>query len=118
MANELLLLMKTWGCSKFLLIHRMHSLYIHLLTALLAFPDILDIPQRLVWLGLALLVREYKSDASLMSDIVVQTEPGTSADKPQEYRKIRAGKRKGRRKNAQAQPLLYFSVPLLAFKER
>lgn len=78
--------------SKLPLIHAMHSLYICLLTALLAFPDMLDIPQCLVWLGLVLAVREYESNASLMSEIIVHTVPGTSGSKPQEHRKARAGK--------------------------
>lgn len=119
MENEPLLLMKTWGCSsKLPLIHAMHSLYICLLTALLAFQDMLDIPQCVVWLGFILVVREYENNTSLMSEIVVHTVPGTSADKPQEHRKARAGKGKGRRKNAQAEPLVCFSVPLMALKER
>lgn len=45
----------------------MHSLYIRLLTAPLAFPDMLDIPQRLVRLGSVLAVREYKSRKAMQA---------------------------------------------------
>lgn len=62
----------------------MHNLYIHLLTALLAFPHMLDIPQRLVRFGLVLVVRKYENNASLMSEIIVHMVPGTSVDKSQE----------------------------------
>lgn len=117
MENEPLL-MKTWGCSsKLPLIHATCSLYICLLAALLAFPDMLDIPQCLVWLHLDIVVREHESNSSLRSEIIVHPVPGTSADKPQEHRKARARKGKGGRKNAQAGPLICFSVPLMVFKK-
>lgn len=74
------------------LIHAMHGLCIHLLTALLAFPDMLDIPLCLVWLHLVSVVREYKSNTSLMSEIIVHTVSGTFADKLLEDRKTRAEK--------------------------
>lgn len=76
----------------------MHNLYIHLLTALLAFPHMLDIPQCLVRFGLVLVVRKYESNASLMSEIIVHMVPGTSVDKYQEYRKVGAGKGKEKKK--------------------
>lgn len=96
----------------------MHSLCIHLLTALLAFPDMLDIPLCLVWLHLVLAVREYESNTSLMSEIIVHTVSGTFADKLLEDRKTRAEKGKWRRKNSQAEPLVCFPVPQMALKER
>lgn len=77
----------------------------------------LDIPQSLVWLSLGLVVREYGSNASLLSEIIVHTVPGTSADKPQEHRKAQAGKGRGRRKNAQPELWFLFSVPQMALKE-
>lgn len=89
--------MKTWCCSKLLLIHAMHNLYIHLLITIFTFPHMLDIPQCLVWFGLVLVVRKYESNASLMSEIIVHMVPGTSVDKSQEYRKV--GARKGKEKN-------------------
>lgn len=101
--------MKTGVCSsKSPLIHAMHSLYTHLLAALLAFPDMLDIPQWLVLLGLVSVFKDYESNASLMSKIIVHMVSGTSANKTQEHRKARAGKGKGRRTNAQAEPLVCF----------
>lgn len=54
---------------------------------------------RLVRYGLVLVVREPESNARQMSENIVHTVPGTSADEPQEYGKTRAVKRKRRRKN-------------------
>lgn len=62
----------------------------------------------LVRYGLVLVVREPESNARQMSENIVHTVPGTSADKPQEHRKTRAGKGKGRRKNAPDELLWFF----------